>query len=65
MKEKNQQQNEEQKIQELQEEGEVLKMLNIKVKVISPLLICPLNESDCWCLSLGDLTIFSERDEEK
>lgn len=68
MKEKQQQQQgqiEENNENPAQEEGEVIKMFNIKVKIISPLFICPLAESDCWCLSLGDLSIFSERDEEK
>ena len=67
IKEKNQQKTQEQQQEEDmingQDEGEVVKMFNIKVEIISPLFICPLSEADCWCLSLGHLTIFSERDE--
>ena len=33
--------------------------------MISPVVICPLGEEDCWCLNLGELAIKSKRNEEE
>ncbi len=29
----------------------------IRVNAIAPKIICPLNDKECWCFSLGDLKV--------
>jgi hypothetical protein len=40
------------------------KLLDVHVTINSPIFICPLNERECWCLSLGRLSLESRRSEE-
>jgi hypothetical protein len=44
--------------EDLAESGfRIEKILDVRVSINSPVFICPLNEQECWCLSLGRLNV--------